>query len=328
MSEASSSSLRSRFHPKNWPDRLRQRKQRDPNGDDSARGDHDPHVWENPDPSLRERLTPDTTAQWLVVGAGVLTFVGLALYLYPIFGATFQNPLALGAFGFLSYSVLVYLKGRQDGINRYVDMAKSVVYYGDGIDVRLGEEQGEKGDRKLFTPYVDLSYGGFNPRELKKRDLPYDASKIRSNIEDDAGEEPVVDRLNATTVEAHTETLGTVFFTHAADLKHDEFGLYSDRYTPLPNEMDEEVAENVNSLIDSLEHNIRTLDRKVEMYEHSNAELRDLKESQTAPQLQETLQLLSILRGMFRPDNRRSSDDLDLENPYDKLEEEIQNQNQ
>lgn len=326
MSEADSSSLRSRFNPFNWPDRLRQRKERDPSGNGSARDVQDPHVWEDPDPGIRERLTPDTPAQWMVLGAGALTFIGLAVYLYPIFGPAFRNPFALAGFGFLSYSIIIYLKGRQDGIRRYVEMAKSIIYYGDEIDVRLGEEQGEKGKRKLFTPYVDLTYGGFNARELKKRDLPYDADKLRSNTQDSTGELPVVDRLNATTVETDTETFGKVLFTHASDLKHDAAGRYSDRYTPLPNEMDEDVAENVNRLFDDLEHNIRTLERKVQMYEQSNEELRNLKESQTAPQLKETLHLLTTLRGMFATRDRRSSPELDAKSEYDKLEEELAEQ--
>ncbi|MFD1526032.1 MULTISPECIES: hypothetical protein [Halobacteriales] len=320
MSETTSPG--SKFNPFNWPDHLRQRRTKDPD-EPSARDVHDPHTWEDPDPSIRERLTPSTAAQWLLLGAGLLLSAGLVLYLYPIFGTTFKNPLALGAFGFLSYSLLVYLKGRQDGIQAYIDMAKSLVYYGDDFDLRLGEEQGEQAGRSLFSPYVDLSYGGFNSRPLKKRDLPYEASKLRSNRSDDAGEEPVVDRLNATTVTKETDNFGTVMFTHASDLEYDEFGLYSDRYTPLPNEMDEDVVDNVNQLIDSLEHSIKTLDQKVDMYQESNEELRNVKESQTAPQLKETLQLLGMLRGMFDQDGRRTTDVEDFENPYDKLEEEM-----
>ena len=320
MSESTSTG--SRFNPFNWPDHLRQRRTKDPD-DPSAREVHDPHTWEDPDPSLRERLTPDTVAQWLLLGAGLLLAIGLIVYLYPIFGSTFQNPFALATFGFLSYSVVLYLKGRQDGIRAYIDMAKSLVYYGDDFDLRIGEDQGEQAGRTLFSPYVDLSYGGFNSRPLKKRDLPYEASKLRSNRGDDVGEESVVDRLNATTITKETDNFGTVMFTHASDLDYDEFGRYSDRYTPLPNEMDEDVVDNVNQLIDSLEHSIKTLDQKVEMYQESNEELRNVKESQTAPQLKEAMQLLSMLRGMFNQDGRRSPDDEDFENPYDKLEEEM-----
>lgn len=312
------------FDPRNWPDHLRQRKQRDPNGDNSARDVQDPHKWEDPDASLREKITPDTTGQWLALLSGVLIIGGIILYLYPVFGQTFQDPLTLATTGLLASFIIVYLKGRQDGINAYIHMAKSFVYYGNEFDFRLGKHQGEKGNRTLFTPYVDLSYGGFNPRELKKRDLPYDASKVRSNIEDDAGEEPVVDRLNATTVTKDIPNFGKVHFTHADDLKHDEFGQYSDRYTSLPTELDEDVVDNVHELIDSLEHNIKHLQQQVELYEESNEELRSLKESQTAPQLKETLQLLMMLKQAMPGDRRRSDDtDLDFENPYDQLMEEV-----
>ncbi|MFC6720908.1 hypothetical protein ACFQGT_00480 [Natrialbaceae archaeon GCM10025810] len=318
----SSNATGSRWNPFNWPDHLRQYRTKDPEAP-SARDVHDPHVWEDPDPSLRERLTPDTVAQWMLLGAGALVAIGLILYLYPVFGSTFQNPLAIAAFVFLAYSIVIYLKGRQDGIRSYIDMAKSLVYYGDDFDFRLGEEKGEQAGRNLFTPYVNLSYGGFNSRPLKKRDLPYDASKLRSNTGDDAGEQPVVDRLNATTVKKETENFGTVMFTHASTLDYDEFGVYSDRYTPLPNEMDEDVVDSVNRLIDSLEHSIDTLEQKVEMHEESNEELRDLKESQTAPQLKETLQLLLVFQGMFTRDGRKQTNLEDLENPYDQLEEEL-----
>lgn len=313
----------SKFNPFNWPDHLRQRRPKDPD-DPSARDVHDPHTWDDPDPSLRERLTPSTVAQWLVLGAGLLLTVGLVMYLYPVFGPAFRNPLALGALVFIAYSVGIYLKGRQDGIRAYIDMAKSLVYYGDDFDIRLGDDRGEQGGRSLFTPAVDLNYGGYSARPLKKRDLPYDASKLRTNTSDDAGEEPVVDRLNATTIKKNTENFGTVMFTHASDLDYDEFGVYSDRYTPLPDEMDEDVVENVNTLIDSLEHSIKTLDQKVDMYQESNEELRSVKESQTAPQLKQTLQLLTILRGVFNQDGRRSDSPMeDLENPYDELEDDL-----
>lgn len=301
-------SERSTFHPFNWPDNLRQRIQRDPNGDGTARDVQDPHTWEDPDPSIRERLTPDTVGQWLAIAAFSLTAIGLLIYFYPVFSPAFREPLAVGGFVFLSYTIVVYLKGRQDGINRYIDMAKSIVYYGDDFDIRLGEEQGEKGNRQLFTPYVSLSYGGFNERKLLKRDLPYDASKIRTNIEDDAGEEPVVDRMNVTTVEKDSENFGRVFFTHASDLKHDEFGQYSDRYTALPNELDEDVVDDVNRIIDDLEHEIRTLRQKVDMHEESNADLRDLKSQQNMPQLEETIHLMSQLREILgERDGRKSA---------------------
>ena len=316
-------SERSTFHPFNWPDHLRQRIQRDPDGDDSARDVHDPHTWEDPDPSLRERLTPDTVGEWLVFAAGGLLALGLIIYFYPVFGPAFKEPLAFGSLAFLSYSIVVYLKGRQDGINRYIDMAKSIVYYGDDFDVRLGEEQGEKGNRQLFTPYVDLSYGGFNERELLKRDLPYDASKIRSNTKDEAGEEPVIDRLNATTLRKDTDNFGTVMVTHAADIKHDAFGQYSDRHTPLPNELDEDVVDDVNRIIDDLEHEIRTLRQKVEMHEESNADLRDLKSQQNMPQLEETIHLMSQLREILgeRDGRRTSAGQNPADEAYDALSE-------
>ncbi|MFP8891842.1 hypothetical protein ACLI4U_19030 (plasmid) [Natrialbaceae archaeon A-CW2] len=314
------------FNPFNWPDHLRQRKERDPENGDSARDVQDPHVWEDPDPSWRERLLPDTVGQWLSLLSGLLIAAGLILYLYPVFGRAFRNPLTIAATVIMAALIVSYLIGRQHGIRAYVDMVKSIIYYGDDIDVRLGEEQGEQGNRTLFTPYVDLSYGGFSARKLKKRDLPYDASKIRSNTADDAGEEPVIDRLNATTVSAETETLGSVYFTHAEDLKHDAFGQYSDRYTSLPTELDEDVVENVHELIDSLEHTVRHRARKIEMLEESNEDLRTLKETQTSPQLEETLQLLMMLRQAM-PSNRRQSsgESIEFDDKYDEAYEEMKN---
>lgn len=142
-SNSTSNSLKSAFNPFNWPDRLRQRRTKNPD-DPSARDVHDPHTWEDPDPSWRERLTPDTVAEWLVLGAGLLVGTGLVVYFYPVFGPAFQNPYAVAATVFLAYSLGLYLKGREDGIQAYIDLVKSIVYYGNAVDVRLGEDKGEK----------------------------------------------------------------------------------------------------------------------------------------------------------------------------------------
>jgi hypothetical protein len=294
-----SSGTGSGLNPFNWPDHLRQYRTKNPE-EPSARDVQDPETWDDPDPSLRERLTPNTVAQWLVLAAVGVPVLGLLAHLYPVFAPAFKNPVTLALSFLIGTYIAIYLKGRQSGMEAYKKLDKSIVYYGDEIDVRCGEEAGEAGREKLFTPYRNVSYGGFSKRQLLRRDLPYDASKIRSSdgTKDEAGEKPAVDRLNTTTIETDTETIGKVLVTHASGMEYDEFGTQSDRYTALPNEMDEDVADDMNRLIDNFEHQIKSLRQKIEMLQESNEDIRDLRDSQILPQLEQTMTLLNEIFGV------------------------------
>lgn len=290
------------LNPLNWPGHIQQYRTADPDSDDgdgSARDVQDPEVWDDPDPSLRQRLTPDTTAQWLVLLAVGIPMLGFGAHMYPVFGPAFRNPLTIILSILIGAFLGVYLKGRQDGMDAYKELVKSIVYYGNEADVRAGEVAGEAGRETLFTAFANVSYGGFSVRKLLKRDLPYDAHKLRSNSrQDDAGEEPVKDRLNATTVEVETETLGKFLITHAEDIKHDEQGRDSDRYTTLPTEMDEDVAKNMNELIDRFQHQIKTLRQQKDMLKRSNEDIRDLREAELIPEIEKSVQLMEKMMGI------------------------------
>lgn len=287
------------LNPMNWPDHLRQYRTPDPESDGSARNVQDPEVWDDPDPGFRARITPDTTAQWLVAISVGIPMVGVAAHLFPIFGPAFRNPITIFVGILLSILIATYLKGRQSGMEAYQNLDKSIVYYGDSVDVRAGEEMGEAGRETLFGPYASVSYGGFSFRRLLKRDLPYQAHKLRSNgRQDETGEEPVRDRLNVTTVEADTDNLGKFLVTHAEDLKHDEHGRDSERYTTLPTEMDEDVATDMNELIDRVQHQIKTLKQQKDMLKRSNEEIRDLREAELIPEIEKSVQLMEKMMGI------------------------------
>lgn len=281
------------LNPLNWVDRLAQYRYQDPDAP-SARDVHDPHVWDDPDPSLRERLTPDTIAGWFIGAIVTLVFGGLAFYLIPIFAPTFRNPWFLALCLFAAYTIGIWMHGRISGYRTYQRLVKSILYLGNEIDVRAGEDAGTDGRSKLFTPYRSLKWGGLVKRALKKRDLPYSAEKLRSNMgkKDEIGEEPVVDRLNQTTLTAETETLGTFHVTWADDLEYDTFGVASDRYTTRPSRLDEDVADDMNQLIESLESAITTLRQQKAMLEERGADLRMTRSETQLPELQQTVELM------------------------------------
>lgn len=278
------------LNPLNWVDRYAQYQYKDPDAP-GARDVHNPHEWENTDPSIRERILPDTVAGWLAAGMVALIVGGLALYLIPIFAPTFHNPFFLAFCIFVAYSLALEFHGRLKGFQAYKNLVKSIIYYGDDIDVRAGQDAGTNGRSKLFVPYTDLGFAGLSKRPLKKRDLPYDASKLRSNP-GDTGEEPVVDRLNQTTRTVDTDTLGRIHVTWADDMEYDTFGRESDRYTSNPRRIDEDVVQDMNELIESLETAITTLRQQKSMLEERAGELRDTRTEALIPELEQTLTLM------------------------------------
>ena len=294
-----------RLNPLNWiSGRGSRYRYRDPDAP-SAREVHDPHTWDDPDPSFRERVTPDTLAGWLAAGMFVLIGGGLALYLVPIFAPTFRNPWFLGVCLVIAYSVGLILYGRKTGFRAYKNLAKSIIYYGEDIDVRVGRDAGTDGRSKLFIPYRNLGFAGLSSRPLQKRDLPYSATKLRSNLGDD-GTDPVVDRLNQTTRTVETDTIGRVHVTWAEDLDYDAFARESDRYTTRPKRMDEGVARDMNELIGSLETAITTLRQQKSMLEERSSELRNTRQEAVIPELEQTIELMKQMYE-FQPDQKQPS---------------------
>lgn len=296
------------LNPLNWIDRLAQYRYQDPDAP-SAREVHDPHQWEDPDPSIRERLTPDTLAGWIAIGMVALVVGGLMLYLVPIFAPTFGSPWFLGLCLFTAYSAGLVLWGRKTGFAAYRRLVKSVVYYGDDIDVRAGEDAGTDGRSQLFVPYVNLGFAGLSKRALQKRDLPYGAAQLRSNLGDD-GTSKVVDRLNQTTRTVDSEALGRFHVTWAEDLEYDAFGRASDRYTTRPRRIDENVVQDMNTLIESLESSITTLRQQKSMLEQRGEELRDTRKEALIPELEQTI---AMMKQMYElqpdQDDRRRSEE-------------------
>lgn len=300
-----------------FPGRLRQYRRKDPDEmPDEAREVYDPHTWDDPDPSRRERLTPDTTAGWLVAAIVFLGVGGVALYLLPIIGPTYRNDRLLIAIGIIGAVVVFHLWSRQQGFQAAAtNFDKSIIYYGDEIDVRLGEYKGTDGRSDLFTPYVNVSYGGFNARPLKKRDLPFDPARLRANIgrKDEVGETPVVDRLNATTAKAETETAGTVLVTHAESIEFDGFGRESDRFTTRPQVIDEDIAADMNRLIDSLERSVETLRQQLTMVEERAEDLRETRRDNIVDELRGALSLMEQMAHLAAIQNRSRRDGEDFD---------------
>ena len=302
VDDAGGSDAGSPINPTNWPDNLRQYRRRSPDEPD-ARDVQNPHEWDDPDPSAWERAAPDTTLGWLIAWAlGIIT-LAVAAYLVPIFAGWMLDPLVFGGVVVVGVLAATYFKGRADGISAYKDLDKSVVYYGDDVDVRLGYESGDSGPETVFTPLRDFALTGLKVRPLLRRDLPYDAGKLRSNRGEDVGSEEVRDSLNKTTVSADSE-LGRVFVTHASDLDHAAQSGDVDRYTALPDRFDSDVAEDVQLLIRRLRRQIKALKADTEELERAAADARDSRQKQLAPELEQTLLMINSLQSAIHDDER------------------------
>lgn len=279
--------------------RLAQYRSEDPDVDE-IKELPDPHTWEDPDPSLRERIRPSTVAQWLATVVAVLVGGGLLLYFVPILDPAFGNPIIPIGAAVVGGLILFALWNQHVGFQRCARLDKSIVHFGDTAEVRFVESRGTTGDEQLVAPYVDASYGGFNLRHLKKRDLPYDPARLRSNMgrKDEVGEEPAVLRLNKTTVDVDTDTFGTIYVTHADELTFDYFARDSDMYTSLPDTIDQDTARRMKRLIQSLEGSIETLEEQVRTLETRTKELQGTREFAIADELRSALTLVGELNEM------------------------------
>jgi hypothetical protein len=282
-----------RLNPMNYPSRLQQYRTKD--GDESdARDVHDPHKWDDPDPSLRERITPSTVGGRMGALAVFLMVGGLTFYLFPVFAPAFRNETVLIGVGVVTFLILFHLWSRQQGVEAMKRIDKSIIYFGNQALIRLGEYKGTDGRSDLFSPYTNLSYGGFNARHLKKRDLDFDPARLRSNMgrRDRVGNGPVVDRLNQSTVEEDTETIGKVLITHAESMEYDGHANESDRFTTRPATIDEDVARQMNEMIQSLETHIRTLEQQKTMLEERVDDIRETRRMAIVDELNGAINLL------------------------------------
>ena len=277
-------------------DDLRTRPVDDPD-DPGARDVQDPHEWSDDGPSILERLVPETAAQKIGAAALLLVAGGLVYYLAPIFITPLTSPWALAALLFLGYTGGIYLKGRTDGIAALVDLDKSIIYYGQSADVRLGESGDVEGREQTFVPLKVWKWAGLVSKALTKSDLPFDASRLRNKTlgSDSPGEEPVRDRLNRSTVTVETDTFGTVHVTHSSGLSIDGAGKRTDRYTEPPKTIDEDVAEEFRLQHQELRHELKQLHQQLDLLQDANSDMRHLRNEQSMPQVEQTMGLIEDL---------------------------------
>lgn len=264
--------------------------------DDPAAGDvHDPHRWSDPDPGLLERLLPSSLVGILGSITLLLIIAGLVAYLFPIFWPVITNPFIVAGVAILVYTTIVWLHGRSSGWEAFRRLTKSVVYLGDDLKARVGEQPEElPGDaaREYFIPFRSVRWGGFKVRPLLKRDLPYDPARMRGKDPSVDPDDPAVDRLNATTEVIETDTLGRVLVTHGSRLEYDPNAEVADRYVSLPNTVDQETVSNLQEMLMMLETELQQQQARLDLLLEANRELRDLKEAHKLPDMEQAVTMI------------------------------------
>lgn len=290
-------SLNRGLNPLNLPDYLRSYRSDDPDQPDAGEI-RDPHQWDDPEQTRRERFTPDSTARWiLLISLGIIS-IGLVWYFYPILSPAYQSPYALGGFVAIGVALLIYTKGREDGMDAYRELDKWVDYDGNRIEVRPGEHTGWAGTWALFETIRRVTYGGFNKRKLRKRDLPYDAEKLKKN-DRDTGEDPAVDALNPTVKTAECDHLGKFLFTHSNGLDYCDGMASADRETTLPRTLDEDDFDEFLRLVNELQHQVQKLEDDKEMLRDRNDDVTNLRDELNSPQIEQTLTLLQQMQSLI-----------------------------
>ena len=276
--------------------------------EDDADRIHDPHSWDDPDPGTLERMTPDSVIGWIGSIAGLLIIAGLVAYLFPIFWPVMSNPLLVGGAMIAIYSAVIWIHGRKSGWDAFRRTTKSIIYLGDDLVARAGEQPQElAGDsaREYFVPFRSVKWGGFKIRRLLKRDLPYDPGRMRAKAPQTSGEDPVVDRLNATTEKIETESLGTILFTHGSRLDYDANAEHADRHIALPHVIDQGAVSDLHEMLTMLEVELRNQQTRIDMLLEANRELRDLKSAHRLPELEQAVDLVDRIGDKVLVGDRR-----------------------
>lgn len=290
------------LHPENMPtDRLRQYMPGDVDDDDAKRA-HNPHEWADPDRTWRERLIPQTTAKKVLAAAFGVLALGAIVYLWPVVGAFFNSPIALGVAALVASYLVVWLHGNQSGMNRYKNLEKWVRFEGDKAEVAAVERVDEENDDglPLFQPIKRLSYGGFNKTNLKRRDLPYKPSKLKRYPDDD-GTADATDAANWWTYKADTETLGTFYVTDTSGLGWAKGMDAAERYAKPPEKLDQDKWDEAARLINELQKRIQHLNDDLDMaLEHAEG-ASDLRDELQLPQLEAAIQNLERVAEIGQP---------------------------
>lgn len=290
------------LHPENMPtDKLRQYMPGDLDAED-AQQVHNPHEWDDPERSWKERLIPSTVARQILAAAIGVLLLGLLLHFYPLVGAFFGSLFTLGGAALLASHLIVWLHGNQRGMDRYKDLDKWVRFEGDDADVAAVERLDEENDDgvPLFNAIKRLSYGGFNKTLLPRRDLPYDTSTLKRYPDDD-GLEPVTDAGNAWTYKADTDTLGTFYVTDTAGLDWAKGMDGAERYATPPEKLDQEKWDEAARLINELQKRIQHLNDDLDMaLEHAEG-ASDLRDELQLPQLEAAIQNLERVAEIGQP---------------------------
>lgn len=281
----------------------------------------DSHTWDDASkPGLKARLTPNTTAGWLLLTGFFIFLIGFTFWAIRFFPGAYRNPDTL-IFSFLIAMIpTAYVKGRQSGFKRVSRFDWSILFNGEWGRVRFGRIKGKTDDGHWkFTAAKGVSYGGWNPSFLQVRDLwpPSQVKNLRSKLHrvgrDGSGD--AIDRIDKnTTQETETETLGRVLITQTDGLEDDEFGAETDRFTTKPNLFDEEVGRQLTrELEQKAEIQIPELQKQIELLQNRLQDRESLETRLIEPHLEQVRDLVTFIAMLQGRSNREGEEGIETD---------------
>lgn len=277
----------------------------------------DPEEWGDPETlPLYKRIIPRHMGHWMLFAAVVLMSIGTILWALKFFPGAYRNPDVLILTFWPASLLMIYVKGRNDGINvvsRKLDW--SVQYLGNQLKVypgRIVERFGSAGNYK-FQPLKGISFGGFRLHWTKLKDLPKDRARLiaKAANEHRTPEDPAYYALpGALSVETSATVLNRVVATHGDQEKFHDGGTATDMLVTAPTYIDPYRAKEITSLLErynnyiipELMDEINTLMTLLERQ-------KELVKREKDPRLEEIYRGIARLNNIVQRDRRRRSDD-------------------
>lgn len=281
-----------------------------------------------------DRLTPNHTGQWFVVGAVLTLFIGFTLWIGQFFPLTHRNPWTLaGAYG-IAAPILAYVKGREDGFMRNRALDWAFITTGRTVEVIPGKFKKRFGNGDIkhvkFTPLKSRVYGAFDFNFLKLGHLEADRENLMSKAEETnrgPDSDAHLSLPGPLTGENSDTVLGRVYGVHGGSMEYHDSGNEIDMRITNPNTLDDDIAGDVlnqlelydQRIIPELKSELRTVETQKNRYKNRAEAERD-------PELDRLLSSVDVISSIIRGDGRRRSGSEDEDSEVSEISERAREQ--
>jgi hypothetical protein len=305
-------------------------------GSDDPMDSWDASDWDDPDSGgWKQRLKPNHTGQWLILGAVFTVFVGVVLWLGQFFPLTHQNPWTLVAVFWPASLAVTYVKGREDGFLANSRLDWTFITTGRSVRVLPGKFVSRFGQGDIqhikFTPLKSRVYGAFRFNFLKLGDLEADREHLMSKASGTNRGPDSDARLllpGPLTGENTSTVLGRVYGVHGGAVEYHDSGQETDMRVTNPSTLDDDIAADVLNQLELYDHRIiPELKAEINTVETQKNRYKQRAEAERDPELDRVFSAVDTISSLLQRDGRRrngSDEDGDVEEINERARERVE----